>query len=296
PILVAEFGYVSFPGVYEGTGGEKAHAEVVAGEYAGMSAPYVCGAAVWCWADHPWPAATFTFANHLGISPYGVVARNRRKKRPYWLIRQLFRERQGIQEPPQISHTYSTPAGFGVTLVRTHMENIPQVPFPEGFGIRPMRLDEGGLWTDIWNDAESENTVDAGLFHREFSHDYLATTWRSYVVTDPRGLAVGIISGWYNQQFQGRLWGVIHWVALRRRVWGKGLGKAMMSHAMNQLAKEHDRVYLGTQTKRFPAIKIYLDFGFVPLLDFPGAEDVWREVAANLYHPTFVDLGWRDPE
>ena len=48
-------------------------------------------------------------------------------------------------------------------MVRTHMENIPQYPFPEGYGIRPMRLDEGGLWTDIWNDAESDDPVMTGF-------------------------------------------------------------------------------------------------------------------------------------
>ena len=264
-------------------------------EYAGMHAPYVCGATVWCWADHPWPAATFQFANHLANSPYGVVARNRRKKRPFWVIRQLFREKQGVEDPPKQVDTGLNPAGQGVYMVRNDLDNIPQYAFPDGYGIRPMQLDDGGLWTDIWRDADPHTNPDPSMFHSEFSHDYQATTWRSFIVMDPRGLAVGVISAWYNQQFMGGVWGQIHWVALRQRVQGKGLSKPMMTHAMNQLAQWHNRAYLGTQTRRLTAIKVYLDFGFVPFTDAPGAEDAWRGVASKLKHQAFVDIGLRDP-
>jgi GNAT superfamily N-acetyltransferase len=84
---------------------------------------------------------------------------------------------------------------------------------------------------------------------------------------------------------------MVHWVALRKRVQGKGLGKAMMTYAMNQLAQWHERAYLGTQTRRISAIKLYLNFGFRPLLDTPGAKAAWRQVAQELHHPIFVDMG-----
>ncbi|MDF1515028.1 MAG: GNAT family N-acetyltransferase [Anaerolineae bacterium] len=290
PILVTEFGFVSLPNVYDVLGGEDAHAEVIEAEYEGMKASYVCGATVWCWADHAWPPATFDFANRLGISPFGVVDRNRRKKKPYWIIRQLFREKQGVGDMQTASSVQSNPAGRGIYMVRNTMDHIPQFDFPEGYNIRPMRLDEGGLWTDIWRDADPYTDPDPQMFHNEFSYDIHATTWRSYIVTDPRGLGVGVISAWYNQQFMGGVWGMIHWVALRRSVWGLGLGKAMMTYAMNQLARWHDRAYLGTQTNRLPAIKNYLDFGFQPYIDPPAAKAAWCEVARKLHHPALDGL------
>ena len=36
-----------------------------------------------------------------------------------------------------------------VFMIRRNMEKIPQVDFPEGFGIRPMRVEEAPLWTDV---------------------------------------------------------------------------------------------------------------------------------------------------
>jgi hypothetical protein len=50
----------------------------------------------------------------------------------------------------------------------------------------------------------------------------------------------------------------------------------MLSYAMKKMAQWHDRAFLGTQTKRLGAIKIYLDFGFLPDMDHPGADIAWR--------------------
>ncbi len=290
PILVSEFGSISLPGVWGGVLGEDTQAEILAGEFAGMDAPYVCGATVWCWADHPWPPATFDFCGRLAISPYGVMTRDRRKLRAYWTVRQMFRERQGVVEPPLPSALRESAAGYPVVMICPHLRDIPQVPFPPGFGIRPMRLDEGGLWTDIERDAEPFFSIGEDVFEREFGHDPQSILHRCYIVTDERGLGVGTISAWYNRDFKGQDYGRIHWVAVRRGCWGKGLGKAELSFAMNQLAQWHERAYLDTQTRRIPAIKMYLEFGFVPDLEPPGAVEAWRSVLAELKHPVLVEM------
>ena len=72
--------------------GEDAQAEAIAAEFAGMDAPYVCGAAIWCWADHPWPQSGF--CRNLRTSPYGVVTRERRKLQAYATVQQTFRNKQ----------------------------------------------------------------------------------------------------------------------------------------------------------------------------------------------------------
>jgi hypothetical protein len=54
---------------------------------------------------------------------------------------------------------------------------------------------------------------------------------------------------------------------------------------LNQLARWHERCYLITHTGRLPALELYLDFGFVPDLDPPGAVEAWREVKGKLGHP-----------
>ena len=285
PILVTEFGYASLA-IAQGTSfGPEAQAEAIAHEFAGMDAPYVCGATIWCWADHPWPAATFSFCRYLAQSPYGVVTRDRRKLKAYWLVRDLFHERQGIQVPQREGSAEPGAGGYELHLIRSHMRDIPYVAFPQGFGIRALRPGEGALWLDIQRDSEPYFPIPASIFHQEFGYDLPATQWRSFLVTNERGVGVGVISAWYNRNFRGLDYGQVHWVAIRPSYQGKGLGKAALSYTLNQLAQWHERAYLGTQSKRIPAIKLYLDFGFLPDLVEPGALEGWREVKRALKHP-----------
>ncbi len=290
PILVSEFGYGSFAGVFGGSFGEDTHAQVLEAEFAGMDAPYVCGATIWCWADHAWPPTTFAYCRNLAISPYGVVTRDRHRLQAYWAARRMFRACQGMQEPPRRTSPDPGPAGYPVTMVRPNLENIPEVPFPVGFSIRTLRPDEGALWTDIERDAERFFPIGDDLFQRQFGGDKAAVQWRSYLVTNERGVGVGVISAWYNRAYHGQDSGMIHWVAIRPAYQGRGLAKAMLAHALRQMSQWHSRAMLDTQTRRLPAIQLYLDFGFVPDLTEPGSDIGWREVAAVLSHSSLGEL------
>ncbi|MGC9467680.1 MAG: GNAT family N-acetyltransferase [Anaerolineae bacterium] len=286
PILVTEFGYTSFHGLVDNAFGGELHARVIEAEFAGMDAPYVCGATIWCWADHPWPPATFDSCGYLAVSPYGVLTRDRRRKPAYWTARRLFRQEQGlVDQPGAAASSEPGPAGQELYMVRPHLDDIPQVPVPDGFRIRTLRPDEGGLWTDIWRDAEPYFHISDELFHRQFGDDLEALQWRSFVVENEKGVGVATITAWYNRTYKGQDYGQIHWVAVRQGYWGRGLAKAMMTSALNQMATWHDKAFLGTQTKRLAAIKVYLDFGFVPDLDREGAHEAWREVKEALDHP-----------
>ncbi len=289
PILVTEFGHPSFHGVSDSAFGGELQADVLEAEFAGMDAPYVCGATIWCWADHAWPPATFAFCGHLAISPFGVLTRDRRRKPAFHRARQLFRTRLGIVESPR-RPLKAEASGWGVTMLRPHMDDIPQIPFPEGFRARTMRSDDGGLWADIWRDAEEYGPIQPELFQSEFGDDAAALGWRGFIIEDRRGIAVATITAWYNRRFRGEDYGQIHWVAVRREAWGRGLGKAMMTHALNAMAQWHQRAFLGTQTNRLAAIKVYLDFGFVPDLEPEGAREAWREVQVQLAHPVLAAL------
>ncbi|MGC9521813.1 MAG: GNAT family N-acetyltransferase [Anaerolineae bacterium] len=291
PILVTEFGATSFYDVTDGIFGGEHHAEVIERAFAGMDAPYVAGATLWCWADHAWPPATFAFCNYLAVSPYGVLTRDRRRKAPYWTARRLFQERQGVQPGDRAGHTTAPgPAGREIYMVRPNLDDIPHVALPEGFRIRAMRPDEGALWTDIWRDADPYASVDQGMFDREFGYDRQALAWRGFMVENEKGVAVATITAWYNRTYQGDDYGQVHWVAVREAYRGRGIGKAMLSYVLARMAQWHDKAFLGTQTKRLPAIKLYLDFGFVPDLRYEGARTAWQEVRADLDHPVLEAL------
>jgi beta-glucuronidase len=290
PILVSEFGHPALQGVQGNTYGEDTQAAAIAAEFAGMDAPYVCGATIWCWADHPWPATTFAYCNYLATSPYGVLTRDRHRLQAYQAIRRLFRQRQGQGEERGPAGPQPDRAGYSLHMVRPSLEGIPPAPFPKGFGIRPMRLGEGAVWVDIERDAEPYYPIADDLFVREFGRDPQATQWRSFLVTDGKGVAVGTVSAWYNRDYRGSDYGVIHWIAIRPAYQGLGLGKAALAYALHQLAKWHQRCLLITQSRRLPAIRMYLNFGFLPDLSVSGAAVGWREVKAQLQHPTLEAL------
>jgi len=285
PLLVTEFGAPSLHGVRGGLYGEDTQATILRREFAGMDAPYVCGAVVHRWAD---PAQAGPDDPHGIPQPYGVCSATRKPCAALWLIRDAFREKQRILTP-EAAHNLNA-AGYSVHMVRPTLDAIPQFPFPEGFHARTMRPDEAGLWRDIWRDAEPYFPISETLFENQFGYDPQATRWRCYFVVNERDIAVGTISAWYNQDFKGGVWGQIHWVALRPAYWGKGLAQPMLSHALTKMAQWHDRAFLGTQTKRLNAIKLYLNFGFVPDLEEPGAVAAWRTVAAELTHPALEKL------
>ena len=60
---------------------------------------------------------------------------------------------------------------------------------------------------------------------------------------------------------------------------GRGLAKPLLTalcHRLRQLG--HDRAYLSTAAARLPAIKLYLQFGFVPLIRSEADELLWRGI------------------
>lgn len=279
PILVTEFGLPALEDVAGNVVSEDLQVEAIREEFAGMTAPYVCGAAIWCYADHPWPEEDFLC--YMRISPYGLVTRERRRKPAYNTVRELFHARRRLPLPAVAVDPNNIPVG----MHRPHMEDIPQFAFPAGYGIRTMRLGEDALWTDVQRDAEQWLTINDNLFTCKFGFDLEATQWRSFFIINELSAAVGVISAWYDRNINGLDYGRIHWVAIRHAYRGKGLIKPAMTHAMNCLAQWHQRAYLNTSTARIPAIKVYLDFGFLPDMTLPKAREAWEQVQAVLQHP-----------
>jgi GNAT superfamily N-acetyltransferase len=175
---------------------------------------------------------------------------------------------------------------LGVTMIRENMENIPQFPVPKGFAIRNYQRNEGHIWTRIQKAAEPYFDIDDGLFMREFKRDLLAMEDRSFYLTTDTGEEIGTITAWW----QAEGWGQIHWVAICRDYQGRGLSKPMMSVAMSRLKQSHERCFLDTSTGRIPAIKLYLDFGFIPDRSRENSREAWAEVASLLEHPTLEEF------
>jgi hypothetical protein len=66
PIIIGEYG---FPDGDRGEAGARKQAVATEAEFKGLTAPYIAGAGIWCYARHPWPWNNF--------SNYGYVSRDR---------------------------------------------------------------------------------------------------------------------------------------------------------------------------------------------------------------------------
>lgn len=181
---------------------------------------------------------------------------------------------------------------YGVTMIREHMDDIPEIPFPPGFSIRNYCPGEGYIWTRIQRAAEPFIKIDDGLFEREFGQNLLAMEERCFFVITDAGEEIGTITAWWDPNRKGKDWGQIHWIAIHPDYQGRRLSKPAMTVAMQRLKQSHRRCFLGTSTRRLVAIKVYLDFGFYPDLEVENGQEAWAEVASILEHPTLKTLGF----
>ena len=82
PIVIGEYGY---PNGDAGENGAKMQAVATEAEFKGLTAPYVAGGALWCFARHPWP--------WYNVSNYGYVSRDRQSLFPaFSVVERLFME------------------------------------------------------------------------------------------------------------------------------------------------------------------------------------------------------------
>lgn len=174
-------------------------------------------------------------------------------------------------------------------MIRPHLRDLPSVDFPPGYGIRPMMsVEEGGLWIRVQREAEPYLAIPDDLFHREFGYDPDSVSQRCFFIITTEGEPAGTISAWYDRNFRGQDYGRIHWVAVCPAHQRRGLARAALAFALRRLAQWHQRAYLVTSTRRIPAIRLYLQFGFRPDLEGPEAVSRWREVAAAIGDPTLA--------
>jgi len=181
---------------------------------------------------------------------------------------------------------------LGVTMIRKHMEEIPDIPFPKGFSVRNYRPGEGHIWTRIQRAAEPFFEIDDDLFDREFSNHLKEMEDRSFFVITDDDEEVGTITAWWNSDWNGKEWGLIHWIAIHPDYQGRGLAKPAMTVAVKRLKQSHERCMLNTSTGRIVAIKVYLDFGFYPYLERDNSQEAWAEVTSVLEHPILKECGF----
>ena len=169
-----------------------------------------------------------------------------------------------------------------VLMWRESLENTPRFDLPTGYTLRWYRAGDDEQWLRIHQLADPHTAATPELFAAQFGGDHAALARRQVFVMDPDGVAIATVTAW-DGLFEGRRIGRIHWLAVVPEQRGRGLGRALMSLACRRLRElGHAEVYLVTGSVRLAAIRLYLQFGFIPVVQTDEQAAVWALISREL--------------
>lgn len=170
-----------------------------------------------------------------------------------------------------------------LTMVRDNLEGIPRHALPAGYSIRRYHPGDRHRWEAIHRLADQYSIITPHLFIQEFGTEESVLVERQFYLLDARQRAIGTATAWYDDDFRGEVYGRVHWVAIIPEHQGQGLAKPLMAAVCCRLRElGHKRAYLKTSSARIPALRLYLQFGFIPQINGAGDVTVWRQLEEKL--------------
>lgn len=169
-----------------------------------------------------------------------------------------------------------------VAMYRPDTDDLPLPTVRPDLRLRWFHEGDEKDWARIEHSA-GEFVSEQAAWER-FSRDFpngSALTDRCLFIENEFGDVVGTamaISGILDGRKMGRL----GWVAVMPQYQGQGVGKWVVSSAMQRIAQEYGEIYLTTQTTSIAAISIYLKYGFIPHPYGPDDKVAWRLLSEAL--------------
>jgi GNAT superfamily N-acetyltransferase len=129
---------------------------------------------------------------------------------------------------------------YGVSMVRPNLENIPDLLFPEGVEVRPVKPQHYRAIIDAWNEACRDMRGQIPISDEDFK------AFQKSQVFDPslwqiawyRDQVVGTTMNFINRQANeetGRKRGHVEAISVRRPWRGKGIAKALIARSLKLL-------------------------------------------------------------
>lgn len=188
----------------------------------------------------------------------------------------------GLSQPDYTQGMTNTPI-IPMFMVNRNTAQAPRYEMPVGYHMRFYRKGDVATWVRIQAAAEKFSVPSADDFAKSMPGDdgYLAA--RVMFLVDPAGDDVGTITAWDDSGLDGTPMGHIHWVAIVPAAQGRGLGKPMMSAALEVMCRRGDTAaWLETHNVRIPALNLYLQLDFAPYPRNDVEREAWRAVAPAL--------------
>ena len=178
-----------------------------------------------------------------------------------------------------------------VVMLNRDAVRHPRCPLPDGYTLSGYREGFDLAWarieTAVGEFKAPENALP--VFHRDFPDEALRPS-RCLFALDPAGVPAATVSLWTGDKL-GPMLPRVHWVATDPAHEGRGLCKALLTAALDVSVREYPGVpvFLTTQTTSWPAVRLYLRFGFEPLFERPACwtgnwqpDEAWRIIRGRI--------------
>jgi GNAT superfamily N-acetyltransferase len=178
-----------------------------------------------------------------------------------------------------------------VKMFHPAVREAPVFTLPEGFFSRTYRPGDEVEWASIETAVGEFGFQDKARSHfdNEFADRDEELGERCFFIGHGGraigDLMIGTAMGWYGDCDGSGVIGRIHWVGIHPQFQGRGLGRPLVSLAVECLKRFHETAYLATQTTSFRGVRIYLDFGFLPVITDEESKRGWRILAEILKQP-----------
>ena len=171
-----------------------------------------------------------------------------------------------------------------LTMINDNILPCPLAPLPRGYHFRFYKPGDGLIWAEIVTQADEFPALEAALdrFNREFSNADHQLSSRCLILETDSNQPIGTAMGWFNQDFRDGSYGRLHWVSIIPPYQGKGLARPLITHAIDLMKTHHSKAYLTTRIKSYKGIKLYLDYGFRPLIQSDDCRMGWNIVSKIL--------------
>jgi mycothiol synthase len=171
-------------------------------------------------------------------------------------------------------------------MVREQLNTLPPLQLPKGYTARSLHPGDEEAW---------ERIITASFggehhFAKAMASDDPYRPERVLFVCDINDVPVATASAWYRPQWKEDT-GYLHMVGLVPEQTGKRLGRYVSLAALHQMVLEgRTRAVLHTDDFRIPAIKTYLNLGFLPEQAGEDHYDRWKALSNTLGCPlTIID-------
>ena len=170
---------------------------------------------------------------------------------------------------------------------------IPVTPLKDGWTVRGMGEGEGAAWARICEGAGFFDSAEMGADERwqaAMGSDPGVKTENVFFACDPQGKPVAtaaarLIVGDEREKYPPTAHGLgyLHFVAALPQSRGVGAGAAVTAAVLRRFEELGlPDCILTTDDFRLPAIKIYLNLGWLPVLNGPDMRERWERVLAQL--------------